>query len=382
MTKKILFVVHAMGVGGVERLLVNMANGLIGRGYQITVAVTSDKLQMASLFHPAVRIISKNEKQFPILRKLPYIRNFYESGMWSTRKSPQRLYRHFVGTKEKFDVEIAMFFGKPLKVVCGSPNKRSKKILWVNTDYSQCDGWAMGFKNKDDAVKAYHWFDTCVMCGTSDMLKNAFVQATGRSHHIVGMPNMNNVPEIICKAEEPTACKKQSFTFVSVGRLSEEKGFDRLLEATKRLNEEGYSFAVWLVGDGSEKEKLQGYIDRNQLNNVVMLGNQDNPYPYIRNADMFVCPSYQEAYGLVIAEAFILKTPVIATRTAAAQEHLGNGEFGIEAENSTEGIYQGMKSVLDDPALYTRYRAAAAKCSTKYDPDRILDQIETLFEEA
>ena len=79
---------------------------------------------------------------------------------------------------------------------------------------------------------------------------------------------------------------------------------------------------------------------------IIFDGFQSNPYPYIANADWYICTSRDEAYPLTIGESFILHVPVIGTKCAGVNEWLGKSEYGIVVDNSTEGIVHGIKRAL------------------------------------
>ncbi len=128
--KKILIIPHCLSVGGVSQSLLNTVRILKEHGYEIDVVVPSAKnLDFDTLERlkkmAAVRI--KDEKQHPVLRKFPYFRRIYEEGGWFSRQSPKKLYEWFVG-ENSYDVEIAFYFGRPMKIICGSQNINSKKF--------------------------------------------------------------------------------------------------------------------------------------------------------------------------------------------------------------------------------------------------------------
>ena len=79
---------------------------------------------------------------------------------------------------------------------------------------------------------------------------------------------------------------------------------------------------------------------------VKLLGNKTNPYPYMKKANLFVLPSYHESYGLVLVESMIVGVPVLSTATCAAEEIVG--DLGFVCENSEEGIYSTLKSLLQN----------------------------------
>ncbi len=378
--KKILFVVHAFRTGGVSTVLTNIANGLCRRGYDITICVTSDDVSGAGDLLPEIKLRHRDEPHLGLLRKIPYVRNFYESGMWSKRQSPRKLYRYFVGGKERYDVEIAFFFGRPLKAVYGSKNDRARKILFVHSDYKGLGkGIYMGFRQEEEAKRAYRFFDK-VVCVTNGV-KTSFVDTIGRQDGVEVIYNLNDCEKIKVLSRQEIAAKRVEFTFVCVSRLSAEKGIARVLESAAKLNDEGFAFDVWIVGDGPERARLEQYAARCRLQNVTFYGNQKNPYPFIANADMLVCPSLTEAYGLSISEAFILHKPILATDCTGPRELLNGGEYGVLVPNDPDAVCDGMKRILQDAAYYEHYCRKAEERSAFFDADHIMQEIERLINE-
>lgn len=378
--KKILFVVHALNIGGVGTVLTNIANVLIQRGHDVTIAVTSDKIVGAKNLVPQIKLIYKEEPEFTFFKKIPYIRNFFETGMWSVRRTPQQLYQYFVGKREKYDIEIAFFFGRPLKVVYGSNNIHSKKFLWVHSDYKYGPrkAYLSGFVREEDALAAYESFDY-IVC-VSNGVKKSFEEVIGRNEDIEVIYNINDVRKIRELSTQDTACKRNCFTFVYVGRLSSEKGVKRILEASRELQEDNFKFEVWIIGDGPEREKIENYVKQYELDSYVrILGAQENPYPYMREADVLVCPSECEAYGLTIAEAIILDTPVISTDCVGPRELLKDGKYGLLVSNSMQGVYEGMKNFLEQRETFAHYCQMANERKSLLEPEGIIDDIEKLF---
>ena len=106
------------------------------------------------------------------------------------------------------------------------------------------------------------------------------------------------------------------------------------------------------MGDGPDRGKLQNLINENNLTNKIRLvGEISNPYPYIKEADLFVLTSTWESYGMVVMESLILGTPVVAGDYPALKEILPD-TCGIRTDNSVEGIYKGIKKAITDTAFY------------------------------
>ena len=75
---------------------------------------------------------------------------------------------------------------------------------------------------------------------------------------------------------------------VTMGRLVPQKGYDRLLPIIKRLKDEGFRFSLNILGEGTDREKLEQYIKQHHLETCVRLsGFHTNPYPYLAKADLF-----------------------------------------------------------------------------------------------
>ena len=106
------------------------------------------------------------------------------------------------------------------------------------------------------------------------------------------------------------------------------------------------------MGDGPEKEHIENIIKERKINSVKLLGFQDNPYAYMKKADVFVCPSFFEGYSTVVAEAQALGIPVLTTDCAGMREILDNGECGLIVKNSDDGIKSGLISLFEDKQIY------------------------------
>lgn len=163
---------------------------------------------------------------------------------------------------------------------------------------------------------------------------------------------MNDENEILEKAEEQVNINREmSGPLIEViGRLSEEKGVDRLIRVCSRLKKNRYNFQLWVLGEGKERRNLEKIIEENNLSEYVkLLGFISNPYPYIKLADILVCPSRYEGLSTVVTEGLILGKAVVTTQCSGMKELLGDSEYGIITENSEQGLYYGLKKMLDAP---------------------------------
>ena len=140
---------------------------------------------------------------------------------------------------------------------------------------------------------------------------------------------------------------------IAVGRLSYQKGFDLLIRAYAALRAQGFEHTLVILGDGLEDENLQRLTEQLGVEtHVVMPGFIDNPYPWVRGADVFVSSSRYEGFCRVIAEALAVGTPVVATDCPSGPaEVLQGGRYGVLVENEDPAaLAEGIHTLLCDPA--------------------------------
>lgn len=126
---------------------------------------------------------------------------------------------------------------------------------------------------------------------------------------------------------------------LSVGRLEYQKGFDILIKSFSSIVKKGYSGTLLILGEGSQKEQLRKIIDTENLHSRVILPGFINPYPIIKQSDLFVLSSRYEGLPTVLIEALVLDKKIIATDCPAGpREILKNGKYGtlVTTENTQE----------------------------------------------
>ena len=368
--KKLFFLIPTLSGGGAEKVLVDLVNNLDKNKYDITVktllsgGVFEEKLNLNIKYSSVINI--KNN----FLRKVFFYIISYIL--------PSRMAYRIVADDE-YDVEISYLEGVTTKLLIASNNVNSKKIAFVHTDFSKNYDLFKIYKTYNDCLNSYKLYDGVVF--VSKQAKLGFENKIGelsRSivlHNVIDQKSINELSK-----KEITQKKSGLFTFISVGRLCTQKGFDRLIEATSWLNDEKFDFEVWIVGEGPDRKELAALIEKYNLQNVKLLGFKKNPYKYISAADMFICSSRVEGYSTVVTEALILQTPVVTTNCAGMDEILDNGNYGMITENSTNGIYEGMKEILTDPNTYQMYFKLAQERSKFFSIERNISDYEKLFE--
>lgn len=378
--KKVVFLVPSLSMGGMERVLVNYANLFSRRGYDVTVLnftfddeaivsgfdeaihYTKNYMPVKSIFRVSFRQILKGD-----VRLLPW-------EIWIKFHSASFLYKKYI--KEFYNIEIAFFGMAALKIIGGSTNRAAKKIGWLHNVNVESD---IKWCGKSVAQKIYGSVQTiiCVSLSSAQKLK----EVVGRSENVFVVNNPNDSMHIRALAHESIEIAKQNFTFIVVARIdNQQKGLFRLLQVCHRLNDEGASYTLWIVGEGNDFEKVRSQIQELKLANVKLLGKKENPYPYISNADIYLCSSYYEGFSMVMMEAVILGTPILSTAVSGADEMLDHGKYGMIVENSEEGLYQGMKTVLSNLELWKHYKKMAQIRKDYLSEEKIMDQVEAIIE--
>ncbi|MFB5282767.1 glycosyltransferase [Peribacillus sp. Hz7] len=372
MKKKILFLITSLGGGGAEKVLIDLVKNLDPLKYEITVQTVLDEgIYIKQLpKHVKYKTIIKQKNKY---KRSILIRLFYYI------LSPKFIYEKYI--KSNYDIEIAFLEGICTKFISASTNKNAKKYAWIHTDLSNQFAIKKVYNSFKSIVSSYRQFDEIMF--VSESAKEGFKKRFGYFENTRILYNIVDPKQIVEKGklDIPEKSTKDKFRIVTVGRLVKEKGYDRLLEVHKSLINEGFKYELWIIGDGIEKNSLINFIETNNLNeNVKLFGFQKNPYRYMSKCDLFVCSSRVEGFSTVVTEALILKLPIVTTNCSGMNELLGNGEYGVITENSTDGLYKGLKNILSDTLFFKLYQDKAIQRSNFFSLKGQIKQYENLFD--
>lgn len=345
---KILFFIPSLSGGGAEKVLCNLVNHMDQDQFDITVQ-TIEEGQPEKYLNQGIRYRSISHCRTGLGKKL--------FSYWFRLLAELKLIYPFY-IKDDYDIEVAYLECDATKVMAASTNKKALKLAWVHCDLEKNDGVA---ENAARVKKYYDKYDRAI-CVSEDA-RNGYVALFGEKPESEVLYNVIDDEEILTKAEEsmPAGFQKHRFTIVSVGRLTPQKNYIRLLKTHKKLLDAGIEQDLWILGEGEERQMLEAYIRENHLNDsVVLAGFQKNPYPFIKAADLVVCSSNFEGYSTFVTEAVILGKPIVTTDCAGMHELLGASEYGLITENEDEAFYDGMKKMLTDAELRKHYAEKAA----------------------
>lgn len=339
--------IHNLGPGGAEKVLVNLVNHMDPAQFDITVL---------SLFDVGVN------RQFlaPHIHYRYCFRKMFRGNSHVMKLLSPRLLHEWL-IKDRYDVEISYLEGPCARIISGCPHRDTKIMTWIHCMPNSRDNVTLGFRSYQEAMDSYARFDR-VVC-VSRTVEEGFQRVFPDCGNTTVCYNTNDSAAIQQMAAEPLEGTFQpgEFRMVGVGKLIPVKAFDRFVRIHARLRGEGYPVHSDILGDGALRHDLEQLaIELGVSDSVSFLGYQTNPYKHVANSDLFVCSSLSEGFSTAATEALIVGTPVCTVEVSGMKEMLGeSNEYGIVTENNEEELYQGIRKLLDDPALLAHYKKQA-----------------------
>ncbi len=359
--KKLLFVMINLKTGGVQSAFLNLLNELKNEKVNIDVLCfdTDDNKKLPSFVNclPSnkfLRMLAVNRKQINNESFLLGLFRYFCGAFVKLfgQKYVYKLLFKFYKKLNGYDAAIS-FAQSENHSLCGGCNElvlyrvnAKKKIAFVHCDYEQSG------LNTSYSREIYNQFDK--IAAVSNGVKNKLIQKCPEFEDKLSVVyNCHNFKKIILMSQEDTVkYSHDKLNFVTIARLSPEKGHKRMLSVFKKLSDEGYDFCWHIVGGGNDKfqMELSGVIESFGLGDKVKLyGNQLNPYRFMKDADILLLPSFHEAAPMVYSEAFTLGLPVLSTNTLSADEFISKYKFGLVCDNNEESIYQLLEDIINNP---------------------------------
>ena len=333
--KKIAFFMNNLYGGGAEKVLQTILNNFDFNNREVTLYAFSQAELDRNIYNSQVNYKSIFGTSTGIIKKI--------KGYIFSHLSPKLSYKLLI--KDDYDIVIAFTEGEVTKLVSGAPEK-CKKIAWVHTDMIKNPWTEFLFSSVESESECYKKFNK-VFCVSEDV-KSAFLRKYNIDAQKVRLlQNPIDGTQIIKKSTQKEELNPIFRPLlVTIGRLEEQKGYIRLVNALAKLKQ--YNYEMWILGDGSQREILERIIQENSLSEKVkLLGFVSNPYKYLIQADAFVCSSYAEGFSTVATEAIILSKPVLTTRVAGMEELFAGNECGVIVENSDEALLSMLKNLLE-----------------------------------
>lgn len=258
--------------------------------------------------------------------------------------------------EKQYDVAVGYTSNEVLYFLNEKVNAR-RKLVWIHNDYI-----AAGHP------PAYDYPHLCNMDGIvtisetcKQILDDLFPDLIDR---IFNIPNITSSQIVYRRADAfvPEEYGTGDDIILSVGRLSEQKGFDLAIRAAAILKQRNLPFSWFIIGDGPLKKQLQEQIDMLDVKDRVhLIGVRENPYPYIRNCSLLAQTSRYEGKSVVLDETKILGVPILATDYPTVRDQILDGMEGMIVPMTAEGIADGIEKMMQNPAIGRKIRTYLAE---------------------
>lgn len=365
--KKILFLIHDLGQGGAEKVLVNLVNNMDRSKFDISVTVLFGGGVNEQFLAPDIHFHAVFPKEVPGNSKLMKL------------LTPKQL--HKLCVKERYDIEVSYLEGPSARVISGCSDKNTKLVSWIHGEQHTIDQLAGSFRSENEARMCYNKFDQTVC--VSQYVYDDFCQLLDFQKPCQVLYNTVESDKILAEANDEALelVDDGRIRLIAVGTLKESKGYMRLLQIIKRLQDEQYPVHLYILGIGPLQQEMEEYIRQNELKDAVtLLGYQTNPYKYVSKCDLFVCASFAEGFSTAATEALIVGTPICTVEVSGMKEMLGeNNEYGVVTENDEDALYQGIKSLLDSPSRLAYYEKQAIERGKTFSTENAVRAVENLL---
>lgn len=390
MKKKLLFVIDSLTIGGAEKSLVSLLNLIDFSKYEIDLLLFKKGGDFEKHIPKHIKILPVpeyfryiNKESFSMDKSIKYLyyriktsvclrkNNYQKKVLHSEQVVFRSINKIILQLQKKYDVAIAYSQGMPTYFVANKVTA-SQKIAWINTDYVNT------LYDKEIDYESYKKMNKIITVSrnTQDTVSKIRKEYDNKVDIILDVIN----PKMIYKLSEEyevVEFNKSYINILTVGRLVTAKSYNTAIEVAKLLKESGYKFKWFGIGEGPEREKLQELIDTYGLNDYfILLGKKLNPYPYMKNCDIYVQTSIKEGFGLTVSEAKIVKRPIVCTNFSTAKEIINHNVDGLIVEHDIKSIYNGIRKYLDDGS----FRDSIIKKLNSIEPYSSVNQLRKFYE--
>lgn len=363
MKKNIVFIIPSLDAGGAEKSLVNLLDSIDYLNYNVDLVLFHKKGIFLSMIPSQVNLISLNSNHILFSKKLlqslfSFILNLrfdlainrfiffckntlYKNKAIAEQYTWKNLSSSIQTLDKNYDVAIGYLEKSSIYFVVDKV-KADKKIGWIHTTYSNSG------MNADFDIKYFKQLQALVGVSPDcvEDLKHNFASISNRIHFINNIVSAKIIKSL---AKDKIENNYKNNTFVTIARLSNEKGCDLAVETSKILKEKNILFKWILIGEGSERKKIEVKIKEYNLQNEFhLIGLRVNPYPYLKAAQIYIQPSRYEGKSMAIEEAKILQKPIIVTNYLTAKDQIRNNYDGIIVEINPQAIANAIENLLDN----------------------------------
>lgn len=385
MKRRILFVIDSLQCGGAEKSLTSLLPLLDRDKYEVSLWPIARGGVFESLLPDWIKILNAPHYGwagriklklalvaysllYRILKALGISRHGAET-YWTCVRNSMKV------PEGKWDTVIAYQQGLPTYLVA-SHFAGSRKIAWVNADIFKAGyrpDWNLRYYNKIDKI-------VNVSESLDRIMRQKLPQLADKYAVVYDILNPELIREMSDLKVTDLRRDKDERVIVTVGRLAAPKNYPLAVDTAAELKRQGIKFCWYFVGEGPERATVEKRItERNVQDCVTLLGLQANPYPFMKQADVYVQTSSFEGFGLTIGEAKILHLPIVSTNFDVVYNQLTPGVDGLVTEMNPSDLAGAITRILTDEALrQTLLSALDKEHNTTYLSE--VGKVETLLD--
>ena len=353
---RITLVISTFGIGGADRVLSIMANYWTAQGHDISLISLSPLSNDMFKLHPRVKRIGLNllnvstqigQRLFWNVRRVTQLR-------LALRRSQPDVAISFIDTSNVLTLMASWRLGFP--VIVGERNDPRQHSIGPTWNLLR---------------SLLYRYASAVVIQSSQILDWASRHVERNNVYVI--PNPTN-PELK-RSVKASNRHGAGHTVVAVGRLARQKGFDLLIPAFGCCAAKHVGWSLVIVGEGEERTHLEilaatiGIADR-----VKLIGTVRNPFPLLREADLFVLSSRYEGFPNVLVEAMACGLPVISTDCPTGpSEIIRNDMDGVLVPlNDVEALTAAMDRLMADPMERQRLAARAVDVFERFSIEKVM----------
>ena len=368
---KVLFVINTFGCAGAETALIELLKSLDEKEYELSLYVLMGQGEMIDKISENVKllndhyckdsVLSKQGKQAmmkmvwhsfwkngDVFGKFAYIVRTFSAMRRTGKFQPDKILWRVISDgsprfEETYDLAVAYLEGGSTYYVADHV-KAKKKAAFIHIDY-ESSGYTRGMDR--------NCFDKMDRIFTvSDEVKKHFLNVYPKYQDKVKVfHNIINQDEIRRKAEEETGFEDHfdGVRLLTVGRLTYQKAYDIAIDAMKLIKDRGYKVRWYILGEGSERPALEKKVKELGLEKeFLMPGAASNPFPYYKQADIYVHATRFEGKSIAIQEAQTLGCAIIASDCNGNREQIVQEKDGLLCQLNPESIAEAVISLVED----------------------------------
>lgn len=381
MKKKILFVIPDFYIGGTNKSLENLLLLIDSNIYEIRIFSLyedGDSYYKEKVFKP---YLIKKSLFYRLFHDHFWFRKFSTLVSLLFRCNASRLLHKFeinrIQKKKKFDTVIA--YQESSATICVSMLRNcSNRIAWVHCELRY---WLQDLVKgrKLEEAGDYSKYDKiiCVSESARQSFQSLYPQLSDKVMFIYNSVDANHIKELADDVKVNVPFSDNTFNILSVGRFSPTKQFDLIPKIVSELKKITSKPFCWYI-IASTEECLQDMLEKIEKydvsHEVILLGAKDNPYPYFKKSDLFVCTSESESFSYVIAESKVLHVPVLCNDIPVAKEVVSDEEGWI---SSIADMPETLSRIIDmNNGIYTSVKEKIV--NYRYNNHEILKKFEDI----